>query len=366
MSLLLGDHIHWQNPEALWLLFALPILLLWVLWMDRRRRSTIKFPALAMARKARTGWKIHLRHLPLALRLFALGMFIVALARPQSTLSLERTTTEGVDIMLVLDVSGSMDMMDMLTRTEQAKLGMMDAERMYRTGGYKEFTRLGYSRKVISEFVEKRQSDRLGLTVFATTAFTQCPLTLDYGVLLELLAGVNDSTLDNRGTAIGDGLMNALIRLKDSKAKSRVVVLLTDGANNAGELHPLRAADVARAMGVKVYTIGVGRTQGTTLAFRQNFFGSIEWHEMPMPEEGGVDAPTLRKMAESTGGQFFMARDKDELAKIYETIDGLERTEIQSWSFTRYSEHFHPWLLIGAALLMLELLLANTRFTRIP
>jgi len=301
------------------------------------------------------------------LRWVAFVLFIIALARPQSREHLEQTSTEGVDIMLVLDVSGSMDFLDMLGPVEQAKLGVMNAEKMYRSGEFRQYSRMGVAKKVIEEFINKRPSDRLGLSVFASAAFTQCPLTTDHGVLIELLHGVNDSTLDGRSTAIGDGLMDAILRLKDTKAKSKVVVLLTDGANNAGNIHPLRAADVARALGVKVYTIGIGKQSGSFLWFQQNpFTGELNWSEVPIPEGEGIDAPLLTQMAEATGGKFFTAKDSKELEDIYTNIDKLEKSDIESWSYTRYTEEFYPWLLLGAAFLLLELLLANTRFTRVP
>lgn len=360
--------IYFKNPIAFSLLLLIPILV-WVHWRNlHKQKVTIKFPALHLARKAQPSWLLRFRRWLPVLRWVALALFIVALARPQTRLVMEESSTEGVDIMLALDVSGSMDQLDLLSAAERAKLGVMNADKMYRSGAYKEYSRLGVAKKVLADFIAKRANDRMGLTVFASSAFLQCPLTTDHGVLTEILGGVNDSTLsDGRGTAIGDGLMNALARLKDTKAKSKVVVLLTDGANNSGSVHPLRASDVARALGVKVYTVGVGKKSGTTLWFSQNpFTGDIGWSEMEIPAGEGIDESSLKQMAEMTQGKFFRAQNPQELAEIYAQIDQLEKSSIESWSFSRYKEEFYPLLLLGAFLLLLELVLINTRFVRVP
>lgn len=358
---------HFQNPHAFWLLLGLPALVAHYLWRARRRPHTIRFPGVFLAKRAGSRWTVYLRHLLPILRWSALALLVVALARPQGRSELERVSTEGVDIMLVMDVSGSMDQLDMIGMKELAILRSSSAEKAYRTGSYRNYTRLGFSKKVLEEFVAKRRDDRLGLTIFASSAYTQCPLTLDGGVLSDLLRMVNDSTLDGRATAIGDGLMNALVRLKESKAKSRVVVLLTDGKDNASEFPPRRAAEAAKALGVKVYTVGVGKRSGDALAFTQNpFTGSIAWGSRPMSAEEGVDESALQEIADMTGGRFFKAEDQDELAEIYATIDQLEKTEMQSYSYAKYTELFYPWLLAGALLLLLELLLAHTRLVRIP
>lgn len=358
---------HFQNPHAFWLLLALPLLIAHYVWRSRRKPHTLRFPGTALAKQIRPGWTVHLRHLLPIMRWLAFTLLVIALARPQGRSELERISTEGVDIMLVLDVSGSMDQLDMIGAADWAVLRAQNAEKVWRSGTYRPYTRLGIAKSVIEDFIAKRRDDRLGLTIFATSAYTQCPLTLDGGMLADILRSVNDSTLDGRATAIGDGLMNALVRLQDSKAKSRVVVLLTDGKDNASEYPPTRAAEAAKALGVKVYTIGVGKKSGDELAFTQNpFTGSISWGSRPMAPEEGVDEDALRSIAQTTGGQFFRAQDDQELASIYDTIDKLEKTEIQSYNYAKYSEEFYPWLLAGALLLVLELLLAHTRLTRIP
>lgn len=360
-------NLHFQNPEAFFLLLFVPILVADWWWHSRKRKNTIKFPALALAKKAAKGSHAKARYIVPALRLAALCCFIVALARPQNATEVEYTSTDGVDIMLALDVSGSMGTLDMLTRMDQAKLGVMNAEKVLKSGRFWDYSRLGYAKKVIAEFIQKRESDRIGLSAFAGNSYTLVPLTLDYGALLEILASVDDSTASGNGTAIGDGLMTSLARLEKSDAKSKVVVLLTDGNDNASLVPPLHAAEVAKALGVKVYTIGVGKKSGTFLAFQRNpWTGDISWAEEPIPLENGLDERTLKEIAASTGGRFYRAESKEDLEKIYSEIDQLEKTEIQTIAYARYSEKFYPWLFAGALLILLELVLSNTRFVRIP
>ncbi len=362
---LFGFHFH--TPEAFWLFLSIPLLVWNYVRTLRNRKSTIKFPALHLARRAASSTRLKFRHSILVLRLLAFSCFIIALARPQTAVEVEYTSTEGVDIMLALDVSGSMATLDMLTAAERVKLGVMNAERILKSGEFWKYTRLGYSKTVIGDFIQKRKSDRIGLSAFAGRSFTLVPLTLDYGSLLEILSGVNDSTAAGNGTAIGDGLMTALARLEKSDAKSRIVVLLTDGRDNASVVPPLHAAEVARALGVKVYTVGVGKKGGSILSFEQNpWTGEIFWGERNITPEEIIDEDILRKMAELTGGVFYHAENETELEKIYATIDELEKTEINTVAYARYAEKFYPWLLIGALLLFLELVLANTRFVRIP
>lgn len=360
-------NLHFQNPEAFFLLLLVPLLIADWWWHARKRKSTIKFPALAIAKKAAKGSKVRLRYIVPALRIAALCCFVIALARPQNATEVEYTSTDGVDIMLALDVSGSMATLDMLTRADQAKLGVMNAEKVLKSGRFWNYSRLGYAKNVMAEFVQKRESDRIGLSVFAGRSYTLVPLTLDYGALLEILQAVNDSSASGNGTAIGDGLMNSLARLEKSDAKSKVVVLLTDGIDNASLVPPLHAAEVAKALGIKVYTIGVGKKNGTFLAFEQNpWTGEISWAEMPIPAENSLDEKTLGQIASSTGGRFYRAESKEDLEKIYSEIDELEKTEIQTIAYARYQEKYYPWLLAGALLILLELVLANTRFVRIP
>ncbi|HHX15965.1 MAG TPA: VWA domain-containing protein [Fibrobacter sp.] len=358
---------HIQNPEAFLLLLLIPVLIADYIYRLKKRKSTIKFPALGIAKKASSSYRIKFRHVVPALRLLALICFVVALARPQKGIDVEYTSTDGVDIMLALDVSGSMAVLDMLTTAEKMKLGLLNAERVYKTGQFWNYSRLGYSKNVIADFIKKRKYDRIGLSIFAGRSFTQCPLTSDYGSLLEILTAVNDSMDVGNGTAIGDGLITSLGRLEKSESKSRVVILLTDGADNASLVPPLQAAEAAKALGIKVYTIGVGKRSGSILAFQENpWTREISWGERAIQPDEEIDEKVLIAIAEKTGGQFYRAENKEELENIYEEIDQLEKTEIQTIAYSRYSERFYPWLLAGALLILLELLLANTRFVRIP
>ena len=296
--------LHFQNPEAFWLLLLVPVFVGWYVYREHRRKSTIKFPALSIAKRAVPSRRVKFRHIVPLLRLIALCCFVVALARPQNAMEVEYTSTDGVDIMLALDVSGSMGTLDMLTRMEQAKLGVMNAERILKSGDYWKYSRLGYAQQVIADFIQKRHSDRIGLSAFGPRSVTQCPLTLDYGSLLEILRATDDlarDTIMNSRTAIGDGLMNALARLQKSEAKSKVVVLLTDGRDNASVVPPMRAADVAQSLGVKVYTVGVGKKNGKILAFQQNpWTGEISWGERDITPEEGIDEGVWRSVADST------------------------------------------------------------------
>lgn len=365
---ILGYHL--QNPEALFLLSFVPVLIAGYVYRTKKKKSTVRFPAFSFAKRAKPSARVKLRHVIPLFRLLALCCFIIALARPQSATEIEYTSTDGVDIMLALDVSGSMGILDMITQADRLKLGVMNAEKVLKSGEFWKFSRLGYAKQVISDFIKRRSSDRIGLSTFASRAWTGCPLTLDYGSLLEILNTVDDLAIDtsfSRSTAIGDGLMTSIARLEKSTAKSRVVILLTDGKDNASIVPPLHAAEVAKALKVKVYTIGVGKQNGEVLAFRQNpWTGEISWGEREISAEEGIDEKMLQEIASKTGGKFYRAENKKQLEAIYEEIDSLEKTEIKTIAYARYAEKFYPWLLAGALFIFAELLLSNTRFVRIP
>lgn len=325
---------HFHSPWALWLLLLVPLLAAHALWRERRPHPALRFPGAAPLRKLPRTWALRLRHLPLALRLGALALVVIALARPQSTHTVERVTSEGVDILLVLDVSTSMKIMDF------------------------EPNRLEASKRVLENFINGRRHDRIGLVVFAGGSYTQCPLTPDYGVLTELLRRVDFGRMRD-GTAIGTAILNASNRLRESDAKSKVMVLLTDGENNMGEVAPVTAARAAAALGIKIYTVGVSKDGNQPLEVDDPFYG-----RRVVQVSTSLDEPMLGEIAELTGGSYFRAQGDGALEDIYRGIDALEKTEVETASYTRHGELFAKLAVAALALLLLEALLAHTRFRR--
>jgi Ca-activated chloride channel family protein len=322
-----------------WLLSLLvvPVLLAWWPWLARQRTrvATLQYSDLRLTTHLSRSLRQRGRFVLPVLRLLALGLLIMALARPQSGNAREVILGEGVDIAIVLDISGSMAALDF------------------------EPNRLGAAKKVIRDFVNQRQYDRIGLVIFATEAFSQVPPTLDYNVLERILDETQvswDIGLDS-GTAIGLGLANGANMLRESKADSRVIVLLTDGANNSGQIDPITAAEIAKALDIRVYTIGAARPGPAALPFPD---GRIEYRDSEIDEE------TLRQIADITGGLYFRAEDAEGLQEIYDTINELERSKVEVRTFTRYRE-LAIWLIIPAAFfLALEMLLRRTLFRTIP
>jgi Ca-activated chloride channel homolog len=328
--------------------FALLLLLLWVpmIWVyirrERSQRPAVRYSDLSAARRAGPSARVRLRHALFMLRLLGVGLLIVALARPRKGHTNEEVSTEGVDIMLVLDVSSSMRALD-----------------------FKPQNRLHVAKERTKEFVTMRRHDRIGLVVFAARAYTKCPLTLDYDILTEFIDKVDLGRLED-GTAIGTAVATAANRLLSSKAKSRVLILLTDGANNRGDVAPLAAAKAAAEVGMRIYTIGVGREGQVPYPFQ----GRDPWTGKTVRRvqmiESDLDEQTLVDMANASGGKYFRAHNADKLAEIYSSIDSLEKTEIRTMSYTSYSERFFFWLLAGALVLLVELILTHTVFRRIP
>ena len=315
--------ITFAHPAVLWLLLLLVPMALWFFMPARKREPAVRMATTEMFRRAPQTWRNRLRHLPFFLRMLAVAMVICVLARPQSDTALTEREREGIDIMLVMDISVSMLEQDLTpNRLEAAKL-------------------------VASEFVSNRSSDNIGLTLFAGEAFTQCPLTSDHAALLQLL-GAASCNLQARGiisagTAVGMGVASAVGHLETSEAKSKVIILLTDGENNTGEISPLTAADAARSRGIRIYTISVG-TDGAENA------------------EGN----TLPRIAEVTGGSFYRAIDSDQLREIYSEIDRLEKSKLSAAMGEASYEIYQPFALVAIACLLLELILRNLFFRRIP
>ncbi|MBD3343952.1 MAG: VWA domain-containing protein [Chitinivibrionales bacterium] len=331
-----------KDPAFLWLLLIwIPMIWVYVL-REKRLRPTVRFSDLSLIKKLPQSPWVKLRHTTIVLRVIGVGLLIVALARPQKGNTEEEVSTEGVDIILVLDASTSMRALD-----------------------FKPQNRLHVAKETIKNFIQKREHDRIGLVVFAGRSYTKCPLTLDYNILVQFLDEVTFNEIED-GTAIGTAVATAANRIKDSYAKSKVVILLTDGANNRGEIAPLTAAEAAGALGIKIYTIGVGKEGKVPYPFqvRNPWTGKVSSQVQLVESE--LDEQSLVDIATTTKGMFFRANDPEKLQEIYDTIDKMEKTEIKTKSFTTYAERFFPWLLWGSVILILELILAHTRFRRVP
>jgi Ca-activated chloride channel homolog len=326
---------QFASSAFLWLLLLVP--LLGFLAFRRKREAAIKFSDITLLRGAKESPRARRRKWLPILRLIAVTFFIIALARPQSGKKTTEVTSEGIDMMLVLDISSTMKSED-----------------------FKPQNRMYVAKEVIKEFVKGRQNDRIGLVIFAGQAFTQCPLTLDYGVLLTFLDQVDFGMVEDR-TAIGMGLATAVNRLRDSKAKSRIIILLTDGINNAGEIDPQTAADIAHALGIRVYTIGVGKPGKAPYPIEDPVFGK---RYIYMDNE--LDEAQLTKIAEITGGKYFRAKTEDMLKNVYDQISQLEKTKVKIKEYLQYDEHFPYLLMLGAIALLLELILRETLLRRLP
>jgi Ca-activated chloride channel family protein len=326
---------RFEDPMVLLLLVLVPVVA-WAQVRRSRRGASIQYSAVDVVRAAGGTWARWTRHTPVGLRALALAALIVALARPQTGITTENVLTEGIDIVLVLDVSSSMLAEDL------------------------EPNRLEAAKAVAVNFVAGRRNDRLALVAFAGQAFTQAPLTFDYGVVRSLIGELEIGMIED-GTAVGMGLATAVKRLQASDAASKVVILLTDGRSNRGEIGPVTAAQMAQALDVRVYTIGAG-SQGTARVPVQSPLGGTRYATM----EVDIDEPTLREVAEVTGGRYFRATDNESLESIYAEIDELERTEIEIENFTQFGEEFPLPLGLGFLLLMAELALSQTALRRLP
>ena len=326
--------MNFQNPEILWLLLIVPLLVAYHIWIGRRR-ATLTVSTVGARRAPRT-LRYWLRPLPIMLRMAAIALFIVALARPVEQHSESETTIEGVDIVLAMDISGSMLAQDFKP------------------------DRLEASKSIAAEFIADREGDRISVVAFAGEAFTQCPLTSDRGAVQTSLSRLRSGVIDD-GTAIGNGLATAINRLRESSAKSKVVVLVTDGVNNSGQISPRMAADIARDLDVKVYTIGVGQ-RGKAPYPVIDHFGEISYQMMDVE----IDEQTLQEIASQTGGRYFRATDRQKLKEIYDEINTLEKSEVEVTDLTIYHEQFVALLLMAIALLAAEMLIEKLVLKRIP
>ena len=318
------------HPELLWLLLLLPaLLIIYIVWR-RRQHASLRVPSLLFLRDMRGGLRVYLRHTLFALRLLALGLIIVALARPQSSSSWSEDRVEGIDIMLTMDISTSMLAMDFQpNRVEAAK-------------------------EVAMRFIANRPNDNIGLVVFAGESFTACPLTQDHATLINRLREMTPGMIEDQ-TAIGSGLATAISRLKDSKTKSKVIILLTDGANNTGNISPKMAADLAKTFGISIYTIGVGSGAGEAPYPIQTALGVVV-RNMPVD----LDEPTMRQIADVSGGAYFRATDNESLSAIYQKIDQLEKTKLSTRNYHTTYEEIFVFVLAAALLLLLEFDIRST------
>ncbi|MEY1638232.1 vWA domain-containing protein [Tenuifilum osseticum] len=321
--------VVYANPKLLYLLLLIPALVGWYIYRLHKSRAALVISTAKHFDNTGKSVKVYLRHLPFALRMLALALAIVALARPQSTNIQRNVTTEGIDIVLSLDVSGSMLARDFKPdRLEAAKsLGI--------------------------NFISGRANDRIGLVIFAGESFTLCPLTTDRATLINQFKAVDIGVLED-GTAIGSGLATAISRLKDSDAKSKVIILLTDGVNNRGEIAPMTAAEMAKTFGIRVYTIGVG-TYGTAPYPVQTPFGT-RYQDVQVE----IDEDLLKGIAQMTGGEYFRATNNKALEQVYQKIDQMEKSKIEVNEYAKREEKYRGWLLAAFILLLLEFVLRRT------
>jgi len=326
---------EFANPKYFLILVLLVPMILWYVFREKRSHADLQFSSLKAFKGMKHAGRVWLRHVRFALKVLAIFFLVTALARPQSSNSWQTYTSEGIDIMLALDISGSMLARDFSP------------------------DRLEAAKDVATKFILERPQDKIGLVVFAGESFTQCPLTTDQAVLVNLMRDVHSGMIED-GTAIGLGLANAVNRLKDSPGKSKVVILLTDGVNNRGMIAPVTAAELAKTYGIRVYTIGVG-TYGEAPYPVQTPFG-VQLQNVTVE----IDESVLKQIAATTGGQYFRATDNDKLKQIYQEIDQLEKSKIEVKHFSKKQEQYFWFALIGMLLLIAEGILRYTVLRKIP
>ncbi len=329
------SNIEFGKPEFLYLLLILVPIIAWYIWKLKYREASLQISTIKAFKKLPRSYKEHLRHVLFAFRLMVIALLIIIIARPQSSENWENRTTRGIDVVLAMDISGSMLAKDF------------------------EPDRLEASKDVAIDFISGRPNDRIGLVVFSGESFTQAPLTNDHAVVINLLKDIESGMIED-GTAIGLGLANAVNRLKDSKAISKVVILLTDGVNNKGSIAPLTAAELAQSFGIRVYTVGVG-SRGTAPYPVKTPFG-MQFRNV----EVEIDEDVLREIANYTNGRYFRATDNQKLKNIYEEIDQLEKSKIEVKEFSKKEEEYLPFAIAAFILLVIDILMRNTLLRKIP
>lgn len=329
--------IQFANPGFLWLFLLYVPLIVWYVMKQHTADPTMKVSTTSPFAAMRTSWKYYLRHVVFVVRLAAIGCLIIIISRPQTHDSWSTSETEGTDIIVSLDVSTSMLAQDFKpNRFEAAK-------------------------DVAAQFVSGRETDNIGLVIFAGESFTQVPLTTDKAVLVNYIQDMKIGMLED-GTAIGDGIATAINRIKDGKAKSKSIILLTDGSNNTGVVAPLTAADIAKRLGIKIYTIGVGKNGEALFPVGTNFYGKMEYQKLPVV----IDEVTLKSIASATGGKYFRATSKNVLRQVFQEIDALEKTRMDVRNFSHTEDNYMPWAYLLLVLVVLEIFARYTVLRNIP
>lgn len=328
-----------KDPVMFWLLLLLPIVFL----LDRSRHSgsSFVFSSEDLVKDLKPTARVRLGKSLIILRMTAIALMIIALARPQAILDSSKAVSEGVDIVLVLDTSTSMLAEDFML-------------------GPRRINRFDLVREVVKDFIRKRKDDRIGMVAFAARAYTVCPLTTDYAWLNENLDRVRVGMIED-ATAVGSAIASSINRLKNSKTKSKIIILLTDGVNNAGNISPLVVAEAAKALKIKIYAIAVG-TKGLSPYPMKDYYGRTVYRNIPIE----IDEESLRKIAETTGGKYYLATDTEKLRSIYDEINRLERSNIEHFGYREYSELFYYFLIPGMMLLIIGIFLSNTVFLKVP
>lgn len=325
------------NPNYLWLLLLLIPIIVWYLMKYKKANPSLLVSTTLQFDKLPTSWKVYVKHLNFVLRVLALALLIIILARPQSTDSWQTSETEGTDIIVALDISTSMLARDFTPdRFEAAK-------------------------DVASQFIAGRETDNIGMVIFAGESFTLVPMTTDKPVLINYINDVKMGMIED-GTAIGDGLATSINRIKDGKAESKSIILLTDGSNNTGIVAPMTAAQIAKEYGIKVYTIGIGKNGEALFPAGVNFFGKMEYQSLPVV----IDEVTLQNIADTTGGKYFRATNKDMLKEVFKEIDKLEKTVIDTKDFSHTEDDYLPWAIFLLIVVMTEIILRNTVLREMP
>lgn len=327
--------MNFADPLYFLLLFVLIPMIIWYIVKMRKSQASFRLSSTQGFSKIPEGARIRLRHLPFLFRILAIIFLIIAMARPQSSNSWSSSKTEGIDIMMSLDISSSMLAEDLKPNRLQA------------------------AKDVAASFISGRPNDNIGLVIFSAESFTQCPLTTDHSVLLNLLNQVQCGMIDD-GTAIGHGIATSVDRLRNSHSKSKVIILLTDGSNNMGEIAPLTAAQIAKTFGIRIYTIGVGARGTAPYPFKTA--AGIKYINIP----ADVDAKTLTQIADITGGKYFRATNTEALREIYKEIDKMEKTKLKTQQYSQRNEAYMPFAIIGLLCLLLGMLTKYTIFRNIP